>query len=135
MPSLLHPHPELTSAMSELSNMHCQPRHGDHDRLPQSEVHRLLPELAHWTLSSDGHAISRVYRFKDFVAAVAFVNALTPIIETENHHPDLELSYGRCGVRFNTHDVNGLSLNDFICAAKTDCLFEGLTLAGTTGSA
>ena len=44
------------------------------------------------------------------------------IAERENHHPDLELGWGRCQVRFSTHDVGGISLNDFICAAKTEAL-------------
>lgn len=106
--------------MTELAQLHCQPRHGDADRLPKSEVHRLLGEVPDWNLTTDGHCIHRSYRFPDFVEAVAFVNAVAQMAEAENHHPDIELSYGRCTVRFNTHDVGGLSLNDFICAALSD---------------
>lgn len=109
--------------MTELAEMHCQPRHGDGDRLPKSEVHRLLGDVPHWSLAEDGHAIHRSYHFPDFVQAVALVNAVAEMAEAENHHPDIELSYGRCSVRFNTHDVGGLSLNDFICAAMTDRLY------------
>lgn len=115
--------------MTELAQLHCQPRHGEADRLPSSESHRLLAKVPQWALSEDGLSIARSYRFPDFLTAVAFVNVLAATAEAENHHPDVELSYGRCGVRFNTHDVAGLSLNDFICAAKTDRLY---TAAGAT---
>jgi 4a-hydroxytetrahydrobiopterin dehydratase len=109
--------------MTELAKLHCQARQGEADRLPKSETHQLLAQLPRWELSADGHAIVRNFKFPDFLTAVAFVNVLAAMAEAENHHPDLELGYGRCGVRFNTHDVGGLSLNDFICAAKTDGLY------------
>lgn len=109
--------------MSNLAEQHCVPRRGDHHRLPQSEVHRLLMELPQWTLAADGHSIFRLYRLKDFVAAVDFVNTLCEMAEAQDHHPDLEVGYGRCNVRYNTHDVGGLSLNDFICAARADELY------------
>ena len=53
---------------------------------------------------------------------MAFVNALAWIAHVEDHHPDLAVSYSRCTVRFNTHSVGGISINDFICAAKVDAL-------------
>jgi 4a-hydroxytetrahydrobiopterin dehydratase len=55
---------------------------------------------------------------------MAFVNAVAWIAHREDHHPDLKLSYGRCTVRFNTHDVDGISLSDFHCAAAVDQLFK-----------
>jgi len=67
-------------------------------------------------------AIEKTYRFGNFHETMAFVNALAWIAHAEDHHPDLALSYGRCTVRFNTHSVGGISINDFICAAKVDAL-------------
>lgn len=113
--------------MSQLAEQHCIPRRGESHRLPGSDVHRLLSELPQWSLAADGHAISRLYRFANFVAAVDFVNALTAMAEAEDHHPDLEVGYGRCTVRYNTHDVGGLSLNDFICAARADRIYAART--------
>lgn len=110
--------------MNPLAEQHCIPRRGPAHRLPGSDVHRLLAELPQWSLSPDGHSIGRLYRFENFVAAVDFVNALTAMAESEDHHPDLEVGYGRCNVRYNTHDVGGLSLNDFICAARADRLYD-----------
>ena len=67
-------------------------------------------------------ALEKSFSFKDFHQTMGFVNALAFIANTENHHPDLQLSFGRCTVRFNTHDVNGISVSDFFCASKVDAL-------------
>ncbi len=73
-----------------------------------------------WSLV-DG-AIQKRYDFADYHRTMAFVNAVAWIAHTEDHHPDLLVSYNRCTVRFNTHSVGGISVNDFICAAKLDAL-------------
>ena len=67
-------------------------------------------------------ALEKSFSFKDFHQTMGFVNALAFLANTEDHHPDLQLSYGRCTVRFNTHDVNGISVSDFFCASKVDAL-------------
>ena len=73
-----------------------------------------------WSLV-DG-AIQKHYEFTDFHHTMAFVNALAWVAHVEDHHPELQVSYKRCTVRFNTHSVAGVSINDFICAAKADAL-------------
>jgi 4a-hydroxytetrahydrobiopterin dehydratase len=78
-----------------------------------------------WNLADDGLEISRDFQFKDFHQTMAFVNAVAWIAHREDHHPDLEVGYGHCRVRFSTHAVGGLSQNDFICAAKVDELLAG----------
>ena len=84
---------------------------------------RLLEQLhADWTLASDNKSISRTFRFKNYYQTLAFVNALAWIAHGEDHHPDLEVGYNRCLVRYSTHAVGGLSENDFICAARIDAL-------------
>jgi 4a-hydroxytetrahydrobiopterin dehydratase len=90
--------------------------------LPRSEVDRLLGQLHGWKLSEDGKRITRAYEFSNFHETIEFVNALAYVIHKEDHHPDLEVSYKTCKVTFWTHTVGGLSLNDFICAAKLDAL-------------
>ena len=67
-------------------------------------------------------ALEKSFSFKDFHQTMGFVNALAFIANTENHHPDLQLSFNSCTVRFNTHDVNGISVSDFFCASKVDAL-------------
>ena len=67
-------------------------------------------------------ALDKTFKFKNFYETMGFVNAVAFIANTEDHHPDLAVSYGQCQVRFNTHDVNGISVSDFFCASKVDAL-------------
>ena len=71
-----------------------------------------------WALT-DG-SIEKTFSFKNYFETIAFVNALAWICNTQDHHPDLAVSYNRCVVRFNTHSVGGISINDFICAAQVN---------------
>ena len=67
-------------------------------------------------------ALEKTYAFKNYHQTIGFVNALAFIANSEDHHPDLAVSYSKCVVRFNTHDVNGISVSDFFCASKVDAL-------------
>jgi 4a-hydroxytetrahydrobiopterin dehydratase len=67
-------------------------------------------------------ALEKTFDFKNFYETIGFVNAVAFIANAEDHHPDLAVSYGKCTVRFNTHDVNGISASDFLCASKVDAL-------------
>ena len=77
---------------------------------------------AEWQLAADATSLRREFSFVDFYRTMSFVNALAHIANIEDHHPDLEVGYNYCRVRYNTHSVGGLSDNDFICAAKIDRL-------------
>ena len=105
-----------------LADAHCLPRRGAEHRLPEARVRELLPDIPGWTLAEEGRALTRTFRFDDYYRTMAFVNALAFVAHREDHHPDLGVHYDRCVVRFSTHDVGGLSENDFICAAKADAL-------------
>lgn len=67
-------------------------------------------------------ALEKSFSFKNYYETMSFVNAVAFIANTEDHHPDLSVSYNRCTVRFNTHDVKGISVSDFFCASKVDAL-------------
>jgi 4a-hydroxytetrahydrobiopterin dehydratase len=108
--------------LKELSEQKCKPLKGKQHQLSGAQVRELLTALPGWEFGADDAHIQKQFRFADFVHALAFVNALGWIAERENHHPDLELGWGRCLVKFSTHDVGGLSMNDFICAAKAEVL-------------
>jgi len=84
------------------------------------EAEAMLTHVQGWTLASDAKKISKQFKFKDFVAAMDFANKITLIAETEGHHPDLSISWGKVEVVLTTHAVKGLSQNDFILAAKID---------------
>ncbi len=102
-----------------LLDMHCEPQHGQHS-LSQETVAELLGHLPGWQL--DGIELVKTFSFADYYKTMAFVNALAWIAHAEDHHPDMSVHYNRAVVRFSTHDAGGLTLNDFICAAKTQAL-------------
>lgn len=79
-----------------------------------------LKQVNGWHLA--GGAIEKTFGFRNYHETIAFVNALAWVAHTEDHHPELAVTYNRCVVRFNTHSVGGISINDFICAAKVDAL-------------
>lgn len=105
----------------ELASQRCKPCEGGVSPLSEKQARKLLEALhADWALSDDGLAIHRTFRFPAYSRSLGFANAVAWIAITEGHHPDLELSYGACSVRYTTHAIDGLSDNDFICAAKID---------------
>ncbi|MFZ5656898.1 MAG: 4a-hydroxytetrahydrobiopterin dehydratase [Pseudomonadota bacterium] len=106
----------------DLAHARCTPRRGAEHRLAPERVAQLMARLPDWTVVEDGQAITRTFRFPDYYRTMAFVNALAYVAHEQDHHPDLGVHYDRCVVRYSTHDVGGLSENDFICAAKADAL-------------
>ena len=110
------------SDLVPLAQAHCLPRRGSEHRLSEARVRELLPDVPGWELVEDGHAINKTFGFKNYYETMAFVNALAYMAHREDHHPDLGVHYNRCVVRFSTHDVGGLSENDFICAARAEAL-------------
>ncbi len=109
---------------SELSTKHCESCEGIGAALTPDQIKHLMPQLhENWQVALDFKEIKRSFYFKNFYETMAFVNALAWIANVENHHPDLEVGYNYCHVRFSTHALRGLTQNDLICAAKTDRLF------------
>lgn len=107
-----------------LADKTCVPCRGGVPPLPDTRVQVLLQELGgRWSLNGLGH-LERLYAFKDFAQALAFVNQVGAIAEAEGHHPDLYLAWGKCKVEIWTHKINGLTESDFYLAAKTDRAFE-----------
>lgn len=92
--------------------------------LSATEVVASLSKLDGWKLTGDGAdvAIEKTYAFANYFETIAFVNAMAFIAHTQDHHPDMSVHYNRCVVRFNTHDVGGLSATDFDCARQVDAL-------------
>lgn len=82
----------------------------------------LLSLHSDWLLSDDGLEISRHFTFPAYSRTLGFANAVAWIAISEGHHPVLTISYASCDVSYTTHAINGLSDNDFICAAKIDRL-------------
>lgn len=77
-----------------------------------------------WKLKKDESKLSCEIVFKNYYETMAFVNTIAWIAHKEDHHPDLKVSYARCKISFSTHDADGITKNDFICAAKIDQLIN-----------
>ncbi len=108
-----------------LTEKKCQPCEGGVAPLESESAAQLLEALhASWSISDDGKWIRRVFEFTNFHRTMSFVNAVAWIANSEGHHPDLEVSYHNCVVNYTTHAIEGLSENDFICAAKIDRLID-----------
>ncbi len=94
--------------------------------LSATEIVSRLAQLDAWTLRGEGAdvAIEKTFQFANYYQTIAFVNALAFVAHVTDHHPALSVSYNRCIVRLNTHDVGGISSTDFECAASIDGLLS-----------
>jgi 4a-hydroxytetrahydrobiopterin dehydratase len=92
--------------------------------LTATEIVANLAKIEGWKLTGDGStvAIQKTFAFKNYYQTMAFVNAVAFVAHVQDHHPDLSVHYGRCVVRFNTHDVGGISVTDFDCATQIEAL-------------
>ena len=97
--------------------------------LSATQVIAGLAKLDGWNLHGDGAdvAIEKTFAFKNYLRTMAFVNAIAYIAEQQDHHPELLVRYNTCSVRFNTHDVQGITQSDFACAALVDALLQAKT--------
>ncbi|MFK7954487.1 MAG: 4a-hydroxytetrahydrobiopterin dehydratase [Lysobacterales bacterium] len=110
-------------ASSDLISKTCTPCEGGTLPLNDEQVAQLLPQIEGWTLTDDG-CIERLFRFDNYYETMAFVNASAWLSHQQDHHPDLVVGYGQCRVSYITHAIDGLSENDFICAAKVSRLIQ-----------
>lgn len=110
--------------MKALIEKKCQGCEGEANLLSSSEIQDLLTKIPNWKIDSNNKIIIREFYFKNYYQTIAFVNRVAWLSHQENHHPDLTVNFNKCVVQYTTHALNGLSENDFICAAKiTELLF------------
>jgi 4a-hydroxytetrahydrobiopterin dehydratase len=106
-----------------LADSHCKPCEGGVEPLKPQQCAELMEGLdPAWILDEGGASISRRFLFDAYSRTLAFANAVAWIAVVQGHHPVLTVAYGHCDVRYTTHAIDGLSDNDFICAAKVDRL-------------
>ena len=108
--------------MSGLALKKCVPCEGGMKPLEDAAVKNYLAQSLGW--EKVNQEIFKVFSFKNYYETMAFVNAVAFIANQEDHHPDLEVSYKTCKVRYTIHAIKGLSENDFICAAKVNDLLK-----------
>jgi 4a-hydroxytetrahydrobiopterin dehydratase len=91
-------------------------------KLKPTEIKTALAGVSHW--KRKGSAITRTYQFKDFPAAIRFVNAVARIAEKAWHHPDVDIRWNKVTLTLVTHDIGGLAQLDFELAKKCDRLWQ-----------
>jgi len=108
---------------SHLSKGHCLPCEGGVAPLTNTEEDLYHSSVEHWDIerSQTPHVLTRTIKAKNFKDVISLVNVIAELAEAEGHHPDLNLhDYKQLTITLSTHAINGLSLNDFILAAKID---------------
>lgn len=100
----------------------CRPCQGGEPTLSVGEAEELARQTPEWSL--EDKVIERQFRFKDFREAIAFVNKVADLAESEGHHPDIFISWNKVRLTLTTHKIGGLSRNDSVLAAKIDELLS-----------
>ena len=108
------------SNVSELVNKSCKACERGTPPMDEKQIRAMLSSLPGWEFTNG--EIAKTFKFKNYYQTMAFVNATAWISHQENHHPDLEVGYNKCRIRYSTHSIGGISENDFICAAKVEAL-------------
>lgn len=108
--------------MTNLTGKSCKPCAPGTPPLSREQATSMLAQVPGWSLNDTVTELSRTFKFKNYHETMAFVNAQAWVAHREDHHPDIEVGYNRCRVRFSTHSIKGLSENDYICAAKINAL-------------
>lgn len=108
-----------------LEQKHCVPCKKGGAPLTVEKARELLKNIDGWVIEDEGRILIRSFKFNNYLEALEFVSAISVIAERENHHPDITFGWGYATILFTTHNVKGLSENDFIMAAKVTSIAEG----------
>ena len=98
----------------------CSACSGETPKLSESQIEQLLKQIKEWQLSDNLQWLYKEFKFKNFQQTLDFVNQISKIAEEENHHPNINFTWGYCKISIQTHKIKGLCENDFILAAKID---------------
>jgi len=107
--------------MEDLASRECVPCRGGVPPLQGDEIKKLAEQLKDWEVVEEHH-LRKIFEFKDFREALAFVNRVGQLAEEQGHHPDISFGWGRAEITIWTHKIDGLTESDFILAAKIDKL-------------
>ena len=108
--------------INKVINKQCRIYSTKEAPLDESEIEQLIKQTPTWRFASNENLLVRTFDFRNYYQTIDFVNHLADICHEQDHHPELKISYQRCEVAFNTDTVNGVTENDFICAAKIDAI-------------
>ena len=106
----------------DLKNQKCQACSGNTSKFDEKQIIDYLSELNNWSVNNEQKMIYKKFKFKTFKQALNFTNKVGKLADIEGHHPDVSLGWGYSLIMLHTHAIKGLSINDFIMAAKIDIL-------------
>ena len=109
---------------AELSEQHCRPLGKETAPLAGAAADDLLAELNPCWRVQSGPVLTRRFESRDYPLLVSLAAQIGVLSQAQDHHPDMELGYGKLQVSLTTHSVGGLSLNDFILAARINRLAQ-----------
>lgn len=111
--------------MTDLRNQQCNSSPEVCMKLSAQDTGTLLREInPDWMLDGIEFTIQRKFEFNNYYQTMAFANSVAWIAHQQNHHPDMTITYRHCLILYTTHSIAGLSINDFICAARIDDLIQ-----------
>ena len=111
------------SPLTSLLQESCSALDSKTPALDAATAHQLGELVDGWQISADAKSITKQFKFSNYYETIAFENSVAGIAHRQDHHPTMNVSYNQCLITYNTHSVNGLSRNDFICAARINHLF------------
>lgn len=112
----------MESTLAALAEKDCVPCKAGTPPLQGAALNDLRSRLGGGWMVVDDHHLEKEFKFKDFRKALDFTNAVGALAESQNHHPDILLSWGKARITLWTHTVGGLSEADFVLAAKIESL-------------
>ena len=113
--------------MSNLSEKKCEACTIDAPLVNSADYPDLLKELEGWSIKEESiNKLVKTYKFTNYADSVSFATKIVDLAEAEDHHPKIVLEWGTVNLEWWSHKIKGLHLNDFICAAKSDKIFNNL---------
>ena len=113
--------------MSDLTDKKCEACTIDAPLVNPVKYPDLLKELENWSIKEEStNKLVKAFNFANYADSVSFANKVVDLAEAEDHHPKIVLEWGSVTIEWWSHKINGLHMNDFICAAKTDQMFKDL---------
>ncbi len=112
----------MNYTLDKLLESKCAPISHESAPLNLTDIEHLRELTPNWQYCATENVLSQTFHFDHYSKVIEVVNLIAKVADKEDHHPDMYVSYGRCKVSYSTHSVNGITINDFICAAKVDQL-------------
>ncbi len=110
----------MNESLDKLLHTQCRAIKQNESPLNLTEIEDLRELTPHWQYCANENVLCQTFRFESYRATIDFVNLAAAVADAQDHHPEMEVGYNRCKINYSTHSVNGITLNDFICAAKID---------------